>query len=108
VDELLAAICRDMADRDHLLVSDATLAELARVVETRRLPDHFELEAISGFGRQDGMVQDAWSVRLRVPGGTVLNGTTGILIRDEQFGLRHKSEAERAAEMNSNRPRFAR
>ena len=94
--EVLAAIRWAMTDRAKLLVADDTFRTLGRVVETRWLPDNFELEAETGYQPNNSVTFDVWSVRLRIPGGPNLTGTTCISIRENILGSRTIGKHEQA------------
>ena len=82
---------------------------LDKITRTRRLPKGFTLEYISRFEPNDHTQFDAWSVRLRVPGGTIQNGTTCItienrMIRSQTAGPREREVIEKWRKRNEGRP----
>ena len=80
-DAVIAAIRWAMSDRRKLLVRDETFQALDKVIATRTLPKEFELEYLTGYESNEEKF-DVWSVRLRISGGTLPNGTTCIMISE--------------------------
>lgn len=92
---VIAAVRWSMRDRDNLSVTNETFAALGQMIETRMLPKGFELELLTGYEPDDKTTFDVWSVRLRIPGTVVPNGTTCVMIHEEQLGSRAFGEEER-------------
>jgi len=94
-DSVIAAIRWEMRDRKKLLVSDETFRTLEEITRTRALPKRFELEKQRGYEPDDRVTFDVWSVRLRIPGGTLPGGSTCITIEEKMIGSRLIGEEER-------------
>jgi hypothetical protein len=92
-EEVVAAIRWAIVTRDKLPVSDKTCQTLARITESRELPQGFELEVLTGFAPNDQVYFSAWSVRLRVPREPM--GTYAISIRERWISSRLVGEEER-------------
>jgi len=84
-----------MLDRKKLLVSDETFRTLGEIIATRSLPKGFDLERVRGYEPNDQVTFDVWSVRLRIPGGTLPGGTTCIMIQENMIRSRVIGEEER-------------
>ena len=95
VEAVLAAIRWAMLDRPKLSVTNATFAALGRLTETQALPKGFELELLTGYEPNDQATFSVWSVRLRIPGTVIPNGTTCIMIHEQQLSSRVIGEEER-------------
>ena len=94
-DAVIAAIGWEMLDRKKLLVSDETFRTLGEIITTRSLPKGFDLERLKGYEPNDQVTFDVWSVRLRIPGGTLPGGTTCIMIQENMIRSRVIGEEER-------------
>jgi hypothetical protein len=94
VDAVLAAIRSAMLDRPNLSVTNATFAALGHVIETQVLPKEFELELLTGY-EDDQTTRNVWSVRLRIPGTVIPNGTTCISIHEQLLSTHIIGEEER-------------
>lgn len=94
-DAVIAAIRWEMLDRKKLLVSEETFRILGEITETRSLPKGFELEKQRGYEPNDQVTFDVWSVRLRIPGGTLPGGSTCISIQEKMIDSRLIGEEER-------------
>ena len=92
---VVAAIRWEMLDRKKLLVSDETFRTLSEIIETRWLPKGFQLEKHRGYEPNDQVTFDVWSVRLRIPGGTLPGGTTCITIQEKMIASRRIGDEER-------------
>src|SRR5205823_4197665 len=90
----LAAIRLAMLDRPKLSVTNETFAALGRVTETQVLPKGFDLELLTSY-EDDETTKNVWSVRLRIPGTVIPNGTTCIMIHEQQLSSRVIGEEER-------------
>jgi tRNA A-37 threonylcarbamoyl transferase component Bud32 len=95
VEAVLAAIRWAMLDRPKLSVTNATFATLGRITETQALPKGFELELLIGYEPNDQATFAVWSVRLRIPGTVIPNGTTCIMIHEQQISSHVIGEEER-------------
>ena len=84
-----------LLDRPKLSVTDATFATLGRIIETQALPKGFELELLTGYEPNDQATFEVWSVRLRIPGTVIPNGTTCIMIHEQQISSHVMGEEER-------------
>lgn len=94
-DAVVAAMRWAMLDRKKLLVSDETYRKLGEIIATRSLPKGFDLEKLKGYEPNDVVTFDVWSVRLRIPGGTLPEGTTCIMIQEKMIRSRVIGEEER-------------
>jgi hypothetical protein len=94
-DAVIAAMRWEMLDRKKLLVSDETFRTLGEIITTRSLPKGFDLERLRGYEPNDQVTFDVWSVRLRIPGGTLPGGTTCIMIQENMIRSRVIGEEER-------------
>lgn len=92
---LVAAIRWEMLDRDKLAVSDETFRTLGRIAEGGPLPKGFELEVLTGYEPNDEVTFNVWSVRLRVPGGSLPGGTTCVTIEEKMISSRLIGKEER-------------
>ncbi len=80
-------------ERDKLPVSAKTMQTLGRIVDSRALPQGFELECLTGYEPNDHMVFTVWSMRLRIPREPY--GTTCITIQEKMIRSRLIGEEER-------------
>jgi len=94
-DAVIAAIRWEMLHREKLLVSDDTFRILGEIVDHASLPKGFELEKVRGYEPNDRFTFDVWSVRLRIPGGTLPGGTTCIKIQEKMIHSRVIGDEER-------------
>ena len=94
VEAVLAAIHMAMQDRPNLSVTNATFAALGRMTVTQVLPKGFELELLTSY-EDDQATKNVWSVRLRIPGTVVPNGTTCISIHEQLLSTHVIGEEER-------------
>jgi hypothetical protein len=92
---VIAAIRWAMIDRPKLSVTNATFATLGRIIETQALPKGLELELLTGYEPNDQATFSVWSVRLRIPGTVIPNGTTCIMIHEQQLSSHVIGEEER-------------
>jgi hypothetical protein len=92
---VVAAIRWEMLHRTKLLVSDETFRTLGEIVQSGSLPKGFDLEKQRGYEPNDQVTFDVWSVRLRIPGGTLPGGTTCITIQEKMIRSRPIGEEER-------------
>jgi len=94
-EEVIASIRWALSNRQQLQVTDETSRRLGDVITSRRLPEDFELEVLTRYETYESAF-DVWSVRLRIPGGPLPNGTTCINVRENIIRSRVFGEAERA------------
>ncbi len=92
---VVAAIRWRMLSRDKLPVSDETFRALGRIAAGGPLPEGFELEVLTSYEPNDEVTFNVWSVRLRIPGGSIPKGTTCINIQEKMVSSRLIGEAER-------------
>ncbi len=92
---VVAAIRWEMFDRDKLAVSDETFRALGRIAEGGSLTKGFHSEVLTGYEPNDQVTFNVWSVRLRVPGGSLPGGTTCITIQEKMVSSRLIGEEER-------------
>ncbi len=92
---VVAAIRWNLLHREKLAVSDETFRALGRIAEGEPLPEGFDLEVLTGYEPNDQVTFNVWSVRLRVPGGSLPAGTTCITIQEKMLSSRLIGEKER-------------
>jgi uncharacterized protein (TIGR03067 family) len=92
-DAVVAAIRWALLDPSKMPVSDRILASLKNIIQTRKLPEGFELEVITSFQPNDDIVVTNWSVRLRIP--MEPSGTTCIMICDKIIDSRQIGPEEK-------------
>ncbi len=92
---VVAAVRWEMLNRDKLAVSDETFRELGRIAEGAPLPKGFDLEVLTRYEPNDEATFNVWSVRLRVPGGSLPGGTTCIKVEEKMVSSRLIGPEER-------------
>ncbi len=94
-EEVVAAIRWAMLDREKLAVSDETFRTLGRIAKGGWLPKAFDLEVLTRYEPNEEVTFNVWSVRLRVPGGSLAGGTTCVTIQEKMVSSRLIGEEER-------------
>ncbi len=92
---VLAAIRWQMLQRDKLAVSDETFRVLAPIADGGGLPKGPDLEVLTAYEPNEQVTFKVWSVRLRIPGGTLPGGTTCITIQEKMVSSRLIGQQER-------------
>lgn len=94
-DAVIAAIRWALLDRAKLQVADTTFRQLGEITRQHVLPKDFDLEVLTGYEPNDEVTFEVWSVRLRIPGGSIPGGTTCITIQEKMISSRLIGEQER-------------
>ena len=90
-DEVVAAIRWWGTKRNDAPVTEAEFHEFQKIADTRMLPEKAEFELLTSFRPADQLEFDAWSVRIRMPGG---RGTYAYVIRDRWIRSRSVNQQE--------------
>ena len=90
-DEVVAAIRWWGTKRNNAPVTEAEFHEFQKIADTRMLPEKAEFELLTSFRPADQLEFDAWSVRIRMPGG---RGTYAYVIRDRWIRSRSLNQQE--------------
>ncbi len=96
--EVIAAIRWWDFDRKRSPVSDEEYRAFRKVAETRRLPEGWEFEVLTGFEPNRQVAFDAWSVRIRMPrqnGRTYAFSIRERMIRSRLIGPEERKVIEK-------------